>query len=353
MFITSYKKVYFVTGGAGFIGSALVRRLAASSDIKVINIDKLTYAGNLSSLSSIKEQANYRHVKLDICDSKAISALFADEQPDGIFHLAAESHVDKSIDSPDEFLQTNLIGTFSLLEAARKYLSTLLPEKASNFRFLHVSTDEVYGTLGDTGLFNETTAYDPRSPYSATKAGSDFLVSAWYHTYGLPVVISNCSNNYGPYHLPEKFIPLMILRAVAELELPVYGDGLNVRDWLYVDDHAAALQLILEKGRLGEKYNVGGRNEKTNLEVVSAICTHLDQVRPRKQGSYSELLTFVEERPGHDRRYAIDATKFETELGWKAQENFETGIKKTTNWFLENENWWQPLAKFALKRQGK
>ena len=350
--MTSYRKTYFVTGGAGFIGSALVRKLANKPDIKVVNIDKLTYAGNLSNVASVVDKPNYRFVNLDICNQEAISDLFIDEQPDGLFHLAAESHVDKSIDGAGEFLQTNLIGTFSLLEATRHYLATLSKQRASNFRFLHVSTDEVYGSLGDTGLFQETTSYDPRSPYSATKAGSDFLASAWYYTYDMPVIISNCSNNYGPFHLPEKFIPLTILRAVAELELPIYGDGLNVRDWLYVDDHAAALQLILENGETGQKYNVGGRNERTNLEVVSSICDYLDQVRPRTKGGHSELVTFVEDRPGHDRRYAIDATKLEMEFAWKAQENFESGIRKTVDWFLANEAWWLPLVNFAFKRQG-
>jgi len=292
---------------------------------------------------------------VDVCDKQAVGGLFADFQPDAVMHLAAESHVDRSIDGPAAFIETNIIGTYTMLECAREYWNGLGDEQKGKFRFHHISTDEVYGSLGADGLFQETTPYDPRSPYSASKASSDHLVMAWFHTYGLPVVITNCSNNYGPYHFPEKLIPLVILNALDEKPLPVYGKGDNIRDWLYVEDHARALVTVVEKGRLGETYNVGGRNERTNLEVVETICTILDEIKPRSAGSYKDLITFVADRPGHDARYAIDATKLENELGWKAQENFDTGIRRTVQWYIDNEWWWSPLrtARYAGERLGK
>ena len=331
-----------VTGGAGFIGSALCRHLLAATGHDVLNIDKLTYAGTLTSLRDVAADPRYRFVEADICDRARMAALFTEFRPDGVMHLAAESHVDRSIASSAAFIETNIIGTHSLLEAARGYWQGLAGEAKARFRFLAVSTDEVYGSLGETGLFEETTAYDPRSPYSASKASSDHLVSAWHHTYGLPVLISNCSNNYGPYHFPEKLIPLTILNAVAGKPLPVYGKGLNVRDWLYVDDHARALLAILEKGRVGETYNVGGRNERTNIDVVRRICSLLDRLSP-KGAPHDRLITYVTDRPGHDARYAIDASKLEGELGWRAAESFDTGIEKTVTWYLANEWWWKPL----------
>ncbi len=330
-----------VTGGAGFIGSAVCRYLVGAG-VNVLNVDKLTYAGNLKSLVSIDNAANYRFAKIDICDRPQIADALQAFQPDHIIHLAAESHVDRSITGSDAFIHTNILGTFSMLEAARAYWLGLAGEKRDGFRFLHVSTDEVYGTLGDEGLFVETTPYDPSSPYSASKAASDHLVSAWAHTYKFPAVISNCSNNYGPYHFPEKLIPLVILNAVHGKSLPVYGAGANVRDWLYVEDHARALDVIVSRGRVGEKYNVGGRNERRNIDVVRTICSILDRLKPAAR-PYGELITFVTDRPGHDLRYAIDATKLEQELGWRAQENFDTGIEKTVRWYLDNEWWWRPL----------
>jgi len=331
-----------VTGGAGFIGSALVRYLVAEAGCEVLNLDKLTYAGNLESLAPIEGRNTYSFVKADICDRAAVVEAIAGFQPDHIMHLAAESHVDRSITGAGDFVQTNVVGTFTMLEAARHYWNGLSGEAKANFRFLHVSTDEVYGSLGETGLFEESTPYDPSSPYSASKAASDHLAKAWHRTYGMPVVVSNCSNNYGPYHFPEKLIPLNILNALEGKPLPVYGDGSNIRDWLYVDDHARALHLICSKGRLGETYNVGGRNERKNIDVVRRICAIMDELRP--QGApHDRLITFVTDRPGHDHRYAIDATKLETELGWKAQENFDTGILKTVEWYLANETWWRPL----------
>lgn len=331
-----------VTGGAGFIGSAVCRLLARRPDVSVLNIDKLTYAGNLASLRAIENQPNYRFLQADICDGAAMAAAFAEFRPDGVMHLAAESHVDRSINGAKAFVETNVTGTFTLLEAARAYWESLPGEARDRFRFLHVSTDEVYGSLGDEGFFTEETPYDPSSPYSASKAAADHLASAWQRTYGLPVVISNCSNNYGPYHFPEKLIPLVILNALDGKPLPVYGDGRNVRDWLYVDDHARALTLILRQGTPGRKYNVGGRNERRNIEVVERICDTLDRLAP-KAGAYRDLITFVTDRPGHDARYAIDATRLEDELGWRAQETFETGIEKTVMWYLENDWWWRPL----------
>ena len=330
----------FITGGAGFIGSALIRLLIAESDWIVVNIDKLTYAGNLESLAAVADSPRYRFAHADICDRAAMDALFAEHQPAGIIHLAAESHVDRSIHGPGDFVQTNIPGTYILLEAARRYWSGLSGEAKARFRFHHVSTDEVYGSLGDTGLFTETTPYQPNSPYSASKAASDHLVRAWHHTYGFPVVTTNCSNNYGPCQFPEKLIPLMIHNAVSGKPLPIYGKGDNVRDWLYVDDHARALCLVFEKGALGEVYNIGGHNEKTNLEVVDTLCALLDDLRPWADGKpYSTLKTYVADRPGHDKRYAIDASKIGRELGWTPQETFETGLLKTVQWYLDNEAW--------------
>lgn len=330
-----------VTGGAGFIGSAVCRHFVADLGYDVVVLDKMTYAGNLASLAPVASSPRYAFEKHDICDAVAVNAIFAKYQPDAVVHLAAESHVDRSISGSDVFVQTNVMGTFTLLEAARSYLKTR-ESSAIDFRFIHVSTDEVYGSLGADGLFTETTPYDPSSPYSATKAASDHLAKAWHRTYGMPVIVSNCSNNYGPYHFPEKLIPLVILNALDRKTLPVYGDGSNVRDWLYVEDHARALGVILSKGVPGETYNIGGRNERKNLDVVEQICTWMDELRPANT-SHHDLISFVTDRPGHDQRYAIDATKLENELGWRAQETFETGIEKTVRWYLDNAHWWEPL----------
>lgn len=327
-----------VTGGAGFIGSAVIRQFINDTACSVVNVDKLTYAGNLQSLASVSDSPRYRFERVDICDAAELARVFREHQPDAVMHLAAESHVDRSISGPADFIQTNIVGTYTLLEAARSYWNNLDAQRKAGFRFHHISTDEVYGSLGDAGFFTEETAYEPNSPYSASKASSDHLVRAWHHTYGFPVVTTNCSNNYGPYHFPEKLIPLVILNAVNAKPLPIYGKGDNIRDWLYVDDHARALRLVLERGRLGETYNIGGWNEKTNLEVVLAICAALDELRP--QGSpHSKLITYVADRPGHDKRYAIDATKLARELGWKPQETFETGLRKTVEWYLQNAEW--------------
>jgi dTDP-glucose 4,6-dehydratase len=331
-----------VTGGAGFIGSALSRYLVRDCGVAILNIDKLTYAANLDSLTPVAGSPGYHFLKADICDRAAMDQAFASFAPDAVIHLAAESHVDRSITGSAAFIETNIVGTYTLLEAARGYWDALPGERKDAFRFLHVSTDEVYGSLGPDGLFREDTAYDPSSPYSASKAASDHLVMAWHRTYGLPALISNCSNNYGPYQFPEKLIPLMILNAWDGKPLPVYGDGSNIRDWLYVDDHARALFTILVRGRVGETYNVGGRNEQTNLAVVEHICRLLDAELPGA-APHRSLITYVTDRPGHDRRYAIDATKLETELGWRAEETFETGIAKTVRWYLDNAAWWQPL----------
>ena len=330
-----------VTGGAGFIGSAVVRLLAAEG-VEVLNLDKLTYAGNLASLTAVHELPNYHFAQVDIVDRDAVSATFEAFRPTHVMHLAAESHVDRSITGAADFIRTNVVGTFTLLDAALRYWRTLDAEAQGSFRFLHVSTDEVYGSLGPEGLFSETTAYDPSSPYSASKAASDHLATAWTRTYGLPVITSNCSNNYGPFHFPEKLIPLTILNALEERPLPVYGDGSNVRDWLHVEDHARALWCIVQQGRPGHRYNVGGRNERTNLEVVHTICDVLDRrvSGPRRR---RDLVTFVTDRPGHDRRYAIDASKLENELGWRAEHSFETGIRQTVGWYLANAWWWRPL----------
>ena len=343
----------FVTGGAGFIGSALVRHLIENTGHDVLNFDKLTYAGSLSTVATVDSE-RYRFVKGDICDAGAVRAAIVEFRPDVITHLAAESHVDRSIDGPGAFVQTNVVGTFTMLSEARAYWQTLDGEARATFRFHHISTDEVYGSLGDTGLFTEETPYDPRSPYSASKAGSDHLVSAWGHTYGLPVLVTNCSNNYGPYHFPEKLIPLMIAKALDGEPLPVYGKGDQVRDWLYVEDHVRALQMVFERGEPGRTYNVGGNNEKQNIEVVHTLCAILDRLRPRVDGtSYAAQITSVADRPGHDKRYAIDASRIRDELGWEPRETFETGIEKTIRWYLDNEDWWRPLvADKAAARRG-
>ncbi len=333
---------YLVTGGAGFIGSAVCRYLVGELGQRVVNIDKLTYAANLSSLDPVADDPGYRFERVDICDFDAVAAVMAETQPDYVLHLAAESHVDRSITGAKAFIETNINGTFSMLEAARGHWLGLSGDKRERFRFLHVSTDEVYGSLGAEGLFTETTAYDPSSPYSASKAASDHLAMAWHRTYGLPVVISNCSNNYGPYHFPEKLIPLMILNALEGRPLPVYGDGSNVRDWLFVRDHARALHLIATTGRSGETYNVGGNNERTNLQVVHAICDTLDALSPAGAPRRG-LIEFVTDRPGHDFRYAIDSAKLRGELGWQAEETFETGLERTVRWYLDHEAWWRPL----------
>jgi dTDP-glucose 4,6-dehydratase len=344
-----------VTGGAGFIGSAVCRHLVAGGT-RVVNLDKLTYAGNLASVAELEGKSNYRFVEGDIADAEAVGALLREERIGAIMHLAAESHVDRSIDGPADFIETNIVGTFRLLEAALGYWKTLAGEEADSFRFHHVSTDEVFGDLPfDQGVFREDTPYDPSSPYSASKAASDHLVRAWHHTYGLPVVVSNCSNNYGPFHFPEKLIPLVILNALHERPLPVYGQGANVRDWLYVDDHARALEAVITGGRPGETYLIGGRAERTNLQVVEAICDLLDAKRPRAGGErYRGLIEFVTDRPGHDRRYAIDPSKIESELGWTARESFETGLSKTIDWYLAREDWWRPLRerKYSGERMG-
>lgn len=331
-----------VTGGAGFIGSAVVRHLVSVKGYEVLTIDKLTYAGNLASLSTVDNSPLHRFLQADICDRAAMQEAFESFQPDRVMHLAAESHVDRSITGARDFVETNVIGSFTLLEAARHYWNGMPADRKDSFRFLHVSTDEVYGSLGDDGLFTEETPYDPSSPYSASKAASDHLAKAWARTYGMPIVVSNCSNNYGPYHFPEKLIPLIILNALEGKSLPVYGNGANIRDWLYVEDHASALDLIAERGRIGETYNVGGRNERRNIDVVKRVCTIMDGLAP-KPTKHESLISYVTDRPGHDARYAIDATKLETELGWRAEENFDTGIEKTIKWYLENEWWWAPL----------
>ena len=331
-----------VTGGAGFIGSAVIR-LLVSEQIDVLNVNALTYAGNLESLATVDGSSRYQFLKADICDHRRMVEAFETFQPDAVMHLAAESHVDRSIDGPAEFIQTNIVGTYNLLEIARSYVNTLDPDRRNSFRFHHISTDEVYGDLGDTDeLFLETTPYDPSSPYSASKAASDHLVRAWHRTYDLPVVLTNCSNNYGPYHFPEKLIPLMILNAISGKPLPVYGKGEQIRDWLFVEDHARALYQVIRHGKSGETYNIGGHNEKRNIDVVHAICDLLEELAPQKPSGvsgYRDLISFVKDRPGHDIRYAIDATKIKNELGWEPLESFESGLRKTVQWFLDNPTW--------------
>jgi dTDP-glucose 4,6-dehydratase len=347
-----------VTGGAGFIGSAVVRHIIQNTSDEVINLDKLTYAGNLESLTDIENNERYFFEKADICDANAVQRIFEQHQPDAIMHLAAESHVDRSIDGPAAFIETNILGTYVVLEAARKYWRSLEDNRRSIFRFHHISTDEVYGDLeGTEELFTEATSYEPSSPYSASKASSDHLVRAWLRTYGLPTIVTNCSNNYGPYHFPEKLIPLMILNALDGKPLPVYGDGKQVRDWLFVEDHARALYKVATEGKVGETYNVGGHNEKANIEVVKAICSLLEELVPNKpQGvaRYQDLITYVIDRPGHDVRYAIDASKIERELGWTPEETFESGIRKTVQWYLDNKQWWSRVldGSYSLERLG-
>ncbi|QQN38878.1 dTDP-glucose 4,6-dehydratase [Acinetobacter sp. CS-2] len=342
-----------VTGGAGFIGSAVIRHLIKHTDHEVLNIDKLTYAGNLESLKEIDQSPKYQFKQMDICETDQITKAIEAFQPDAIMHLAAESHVDRSIDGPAAFIQTNIVGTYTLLEAARKYWVNLGPEAKQHFRFHHISTDEVYGDLeGTTDLFTETTSYAPSSPYSASKASSDHLVRAWYRTYGLPVLVTNCSNNYGPYHFPEKLIPLVILNALDAKPLPVYGNGQQIRDWLFVEDHARALYKVVTEGVVGETYNIGGHNEKQNIEVVKTICKILDELKPQSSGqSYESLITFVKDRPGHDLRYAIDAAKIKNELGWSPTETFETGIRKTVEWYLNNLEWCRRVQDGSYQRE--
>ena len=332
--------IILVTGGAGFIGSAVVR-LAIARGHSVVNVDALTYAACLDNLASVAEHTNYAFEQVDIRNRAVLDAVFTKYAPDAVMHLAAESHVDRSIDGPTDFIETNVKGTFNMLEAARSYWQS--QGKPESFRFHHISTDEVFGSLGPTGMFTEDTPYDPRSPYSASKASSDHLVRAWRETYGLPVVLTNCSNNYGPYHFPEKLIPVVILNALAGKPLPIYGDGENMRDWLYVEDHADALLLVMEKGALGRSYNIGGENERTNLELVKTLCGILDYLHPRDEGSYADLITFVTDRPGHDARYAIDPSRIRNELGWRPSVTLEEGLEKTVQWYLDNENWWRPL----------
>lgn len=342
-----------VTGGAGFIGSAVIRHIIKNTQDEVLNIDKLTYAGNLESLKEIDQNLRYTFKQIDICDHEALSLIFDEFKPDVVMHLAAESHVDRSIDGPAAFIQTNIVGTYTLLEAARKYWMSLDVEAQQNFRFHHISTDEVYGDLeGTTDLFTETTSYAPSSPYSASKASSDHLVRAWHRTYGLPVIVTNCSNNYGPYHFPEKLIPLVILNALDAKPLPVYGNGQQIRDWLFVEDHARALYKVVTEGVVGETYNVGGHNEKQNIEVVKTICKILDELKPQANGqTYESLIKFVKDRPGHDLRYAIDATKIQNELGWTPTETFETGIRKTVEWYLNNLDWCYRVQDGSYQRE--
>ncbi len=350
-----------VTGGAGFIGSAVVRHIIKNTNDSVINVDKLTYAGNLNSILEISDSDRYVFEQADICNSSCMEEIFKKHQPDAIMHLAAESHVDRSIDGPAEFIETNIFGTYTLLETARKYWKDLSDSRKQSFRFHHISTDEVYGDLhGTEDLFTETTPYAPSSPYSASKASSDHLVRAWHRTYSLPVIVTNCSNNYGPYHFPEKLIPVIILNALAGKPLPVYGKGNQVRDWLYVEDHARALYKVVTEGIVGETYNIGGHNEKQNIEVVKTICSLLEVLAPiEKIGldipNYESLITYVADRPGHDLRYAIDASKIERELGWKPEESFESGLRKTVEWYLNNKTWWQAVldGSYKLERMGK
>lgn len=342
-----------VTGGLGFIGSEVVRCFAAHAEHTVLNIDKCTYAGNPASVSDVSGNDNYTHLQADICDAGAMAQAFADFRPDAVLHLAAESHVDRSIDGPGEFIQTNLVGTFTLLQAARNYWQTLGAEASQNFRFVHVSTDEVFGSLGETGAFTETTPYQPSSPYSSSKAGSDHLARAWHHTYGMPVIVTNCSNNYGPFQFPEKLIPLVTLKGLAGEPIPVYGKGDNVRDWLFVGDHASALARVLTHGKAGETYNIGGECEISNLEVVHTICALLDEIQP-EGAPHKKLIEFVKDRPGHDFRYAMDISKIGRELDWRPMENFASGIEKTVRWYVDNPSWWQAIldGSYQLERLG-
>lgn len=345
-----------VTGGSGFIGSNLVRHLLQSGEHQVLNIDKLTYAGNPHSLADVADDPNYQFARIDICDADGISKAFAEFSPDWVMHLAAESHVDRSIDGPGEFIQTNVVGTFTLLQAARSHFEGLVDAQRERFRFLHVSTDEVYGSLGAEGLFSETTPYDPHSPYSASKASSDHLARAWADTYGLPVLVTNCSNNYGPYQFPEKLIPVVILKALRGEPIPVYGQGENIRDWLYVGDHAEALHTVIARGRIGETYNIGGNNERQNIDLVRLLCDLLDELRPRQDGKpYAEQITFVTDRPGHDLRYAIDASKIKAELGWSPRQDHTSGFRKTVQWYLDNQPWIDRILRgdYQLERLGQ
>ena len=348
-------KKILVTGGAGFIGSAVVRHIIENTQDSVVNVDKLTYAGNLESLESVENNSRYTFEQVDICDAKALARVFEHHQPDAVMHLAAESHVDRSIDGPAAFIETNIVGTYTLLEAARAYWNSLNDEKKAAFRFHHISTDEVYGDLeGTDDLFTETTPYAPSSPYSASKASSDHLVRAWLRTYGLPTIVTNCSNNYGPFHFPEKLIPLMILNALDGKPLPVYGNGQQIRDWLFVEDHARALYKVVTEGEVGETYNIGGHNEKANIDVVRTICSLLEELVPNKPegvAKYEDLITYVKDRPGHDVRYAIDAAKIGRELGWKPQETFESGIRKTVEWYLNNKKWWSRVLDGSYNRE--
>lgn len=342
----------FVTGGAGFIGGNFVLKQVLQEGNEVLNFDKLTYAGNLDTLKSVYGNDKYQFIQGDICQRSAVKNALSQFQPDVIVNFAAESHVDRSIDGPFEFIQTNIVGTAVLLDEANNYFKTLIGEIKSGFRFLHVSTDEVYGSLGDDDYFTEDTAYDPSSPYSASKASSDHLVRAWNRTFGLPVLITNCSNNYGPYQFPEKLIPLMILNCLQEKDLPIYGKGENVRDWLFVDDHCDAIYFVLSKGKIGDTYNIGGNNEIKNIDIVNTICEKMDEYSSRKNGgNYKELITYVTDRPGHDFRYAIDASKLSTELGWQPKENFESGIEKTIRWYLKNREWWQSIQDNTYKQE--
>ena len=348
-------KKILVTGGAGFIGSAVVRHIIENTQDSVVNVDKLTYAGNLESLEAVENHLRYAFEQVDICDAKALSRVFEQHQPDAVMHLAAESHVDRSIDGPAAFIETNIVGTYTLLEAARAYWNTLSDEKKAAFRFHHISTDEVYGDLeGTDELFTETTPYAPSSPYSASKASSDHLVRSWLRTYALPTIVPNCSNNYGPFHFPEKLIPLMILNALDGKPLPVYGNGQQIRDWLFVEDHARALYKVVTEGEIGETYNIGGHNEKANIDVVRTICALLEELVPNKPEGvvkYEDLITYVKDRPGHDVRYAIDAAKIGHELGWKPQETFESGIRKTVEWYLNNKKWWSRVLDGSYNRE--
>ena len=348
-------KTILVTGGAGFIGSAVVRHIIENTQDNVVNVDKLTYAGNLESLESVENNPRYAFEQVDICDAQALARVFEHHQPDAVMHLAAESHVDRSIDGPAAFIETNIVGTYTLLEAARAYWNSLNDERKAAFRFHHISTDEVYGDLeGTDDLFTETTPYAPSSPYSASKASSDHLVRAWLRTYGLPTIVTNCSNNYGPFHFPEKLIPLMILNALDGKPLPVYGNGQQIRDWLFVEDHARALYKVVTEGKVGETYNIGGHNEKANIDVVRTICSLLEELVPNKPegiAKYEDLITYVKDRPGHDVRYAIDAAKIGRELGWKPQETFESGIRKTVEWYLNNKKWWSRVLDGSYNRE--